>query len=145
MDSRKCPYSYCPIPENNTIYLWESIYMLIASIALINFPSTMTAFSIILLLFPSVLELLFAKPKQVLFIVVVWLFRAVDGYVILLCILKLASLIEYKGTQFFVPTTAIFLPGKCLLSTKILAGFLIANLVPPLAYYFGNPCQRTLK
>ena len=144
MKQTTCPYNYCPIPEKNTVFLWESAYMLAAAIALINFPNTMTNFSVILLLFPAILELIFTKPRQVVVAVVIWLFRIVDGAVIFLCVLGLASIIEYKGNAFFVPSTAIFLPGIRILPKKVFAGILIANLIPPLAYYFGNPCKKNL-
>lgn len=145
MSSRKCPYKYCAVPENNTVFLFEAIYMLVASIALINFPGTMTTFSVILLLFPAILELGFAKSKNIVISIVIWIFRLADGFVIILCFLALASIIEYRGTEFFVPSSAIFLPEACLLPKKVFAGILIANLIPPLTYYFGNPCQKRME
>ena len=142
---KKCPYTYCPLSENNNVFIGETLYMLVAALALINFPNTMTALSIILLLVPAILDMMFSKPKQPIIFTVIWLFLIVDGIVVLLCFLGLVSIIEYRNTEFYMPLSAVFLPGIRLVRKEVLAGVLISNIIPPFAYYIGNPCKKNMK
>lgn len=140
-----CPYTNCPIPENNNYYLAQTIYMFISAVALVNFPTKIDSFSIILLIFPSILDMMFTKlvPKGLN-----WFKRcllAIDSVLILLSVLGQTSLISYTGDGFLIPDSAVFFPGAQIFNIQIIAAILIANFVPPLLFYFGSPCKKNLK
>lgn len=140
-----CPYTNCPIPENNNYYLAQTVYMFISAVALVNFPVKIDSFSIILLIFPSILDMMFTKlvPEGLN-----WFKRCllvIDFALILLSVLGQTSLISYTGNGFLIPDGAVFFPGVQILNIKIIAAILIANFIPPLLFYFGCPCKKNLK
>lgn len=140
-----CKYTICPVQENNNYYIGQALYMLISTIALVNFPTKINPLSIMLLLFPSVLDMIFTRltPKWLNNLKLV-LF-AVDSVLVLLSVLGELSLIEYIGDGFRIPSSAALFPSLQLLNMKIIAAILFANVVPPLLFYFGYPCKKNLK
>lgn len=140
-----CKYTICPVQENNNYYIGQALYMVISAVALVNFPSKIDPLAIILLLFPSVLDMIFTRLTSK------WLnnfkrgLLAVDFILVLLGVLGEFSLIEYTGDGFRIPSSAVLFPGLQILNMKIIAAILFANIVPPLLFYFGYPCKKNLK
>lgn len=119
--------------------------MLVSAIALVNFPEKIDSLSIILLLFPSVLDMIFTRLTFKLLDILKLGLLIVDSVLVFLCILGEFSLIEYIGDGFRIPSGAVLFPAFQLLNLESIAVILFANIIPPLLFYFGYPCKKNLK
>lgn len=140
-----CKYTNCPVQENNNYYIGQALYMLVSAIALVNFPEKIDSLSIILLIFPSLLDMIFTRLTFKFLNILKRGLLIVDAVLVFLCILGEFSLIEYIGDGFRIPRSAVLFSNLQLLNMKIIAIILFANIIPPLLFYFGYPCKKNLK
>lgn len=139
----KCTYDVCQLPDNNTRFLFQAIYIVVGIAVLLSKPENFTFFQTILFVIPVLIDIVCSGPSNIPALLVRWVIGIADILIIILCILGLGGIIAQDiDNYFFINSMRLF--GGLKISKNIIAGLLVANLVIPFAYYNYSPCKKSM-
>lgn len=136
----KCMYGDCQLPKNNNRYAWQVIYIFVGLFVLYRSPADFNFFQTFLFVTPIMIDIAYNGMSTKWLNVVRLIIGVVNALVLIGCLFGMAGLIEDKDTFFKISDTVIYFHGACV-SKTIMGGVLAANLVVPIIYWIGSPCQ----
>lgn len=136
-----CPYEKCMLPQNKSgKYVFQTLYLLGASIYMQMDVANYTLLSIALFIIPILLDLWYADSKNR-----IW--QALRCFVFLVAVFLFAvalmwelHVLEYQTeVRCFVVNAASDLGAGASISKKLISHLLVALSFYPIVLYFGTP------
>lgn len=142
MAKAKCIYEECKLPKNNNHYFWQIGYMLIGLGVLFFSAKDFTFFQTFLFIAPVALDIFNAGFTTKTVNVLRVCFGVLDAALLVGCFLGMLGVIKDVETEFMISKTFLYWPGVAI--EKKIVGYVIAlNLIVPIVFYIGSPCQDT--
>lgn len=140
-DEYICPYEKCMLPQSKSgKYVFQTLYLLAASIYMQMDVANYTLLSIALFIIPILLDLWYADSKN-------WLWKVLRCLVFLVAIFLFAvalmwelHVLEYQTvSQCFVVDASSDLMTGASIQKKLISHLLVALSFYPIVLYFGTP------
>lgn len=136
-----CPYEKCMLPQNKSgKYVFQTLYLLAASIYMQMDVANYTLLSIALFIIPILLDLWYADSKN-------WIWKVLRGFVFLVAVFLFAvalmwelQVLGYQTVdQCFVVNASSDLLAGASIPKKLISHLLVALSFYPIVLYFGTP------
>lgn len=138
----KCSYNACQLPDNNSRFIWQGIYILVGIFVLLSNPQNFTYFQTILFIAPVLIDIVCSGPANKVARIVRWIIGSVDVVIMIICFLGLGGIVIQDSNSYFIVESMILF-GGFKISKTIMAILLIVNLMIPVAYYTCSPCKQS--
>lgn len=140
----KCAYDTCPLPDNNSRFICQGVYIIVGVLVLLSNPQNFTYFQTMLFIVPVMIDIVCSGPNNRIALAVRWVIGIMDTVVLVICLLGLGGVIgQDSESYFFVESMLLF--GGFKVSKNYIAGCLILNILIPTAYYNWSPCKEAEK
>lgn len=149
MPNQVCAYAECPLRDNNYIFWARATYAVVACLYFLGVPSGFTPFSLLLLIVPTILDLLDAHapgfvPKMMKIILIL-----LNVYAGIICILSLTPVVAFSvtGRQFSLCMSkdSLFLPNYILLGHWPMIFILLSSVAVQVALACGTPNKKKME
>ena len=137
-----CPYDQCYLPNNNSKYFAQGIYLIISTMYLFKSQEEFTFFAILLYTVPIFLDILTVEFRARFYKVIARIYVVLNVALVIFCVLGMSGLFVDGGESFLVVDTAMFL-SEAAISKRMLIWPMAANIFIPFLMYNGCPCKQT--
>lgn len=141
-----CHYGKCWLPQNNKKYWWQAGFLLLSLLVLLSVKSNFTFTNICLFIVPVMIDLVTTELKSKTWNLIRWLFRVLNGVLLIFCILGFMGVIVENKEYFALKDSFLFLENLPVKSVEkgFIGKFLWVDLIVPLVFCVGAPCQDGL-
>lgn len=142
VDLAKCSYDVCQLPDNNSRFIAQGVYVVIGIFVLLSNSQSFTYFQTILFIAPVLIDIVCSGPNNKVAWIVRLVIGTVDTIIMIICFLGLGGIVLQDSNNYFIVKSMILF-GGVEIPKVIIAVFLVINLLIPVAYFTCSPCKQS--
>lgn len=139
---RKCPFDECYLPDNNSKYTIQLLYLMVSGLFLIKDSKEFTFFSILMFVAPILLDLVYTTLKGKAYNVISKIYIGFNSLIVVFCVVGMYGVFVDKGSTFAVSDTVMIYPGLSF-DKKFLLIPMAVDLFIPIMMHRACPSKKT--